>query len=342
MGNITILGIDIAKHVFHIAGMNDRGKVVLRKKLYREELCGFIANFPITTIGIEACGGAHHWGRTLGVFGHEVKLIAPRFVKPYVKSNKNDSADAEAICEAVSRENMRFVAIKKIEQQDWQALHRIRERLVKSRTALGNQIRGILAERGIILPQSISAIREELSETLRNHQDTLSSTGLELIKELHEEFFQIDSRILSYEKKLEAISKSHPECQRLQTIPGIGPITAVALISCAPNVSNFKNGRQFAASLGLVPRQHSTGGKNTLLGISKRGDTYLRKLLIHGARAVMRYRTTKADKRNLWLQELVTRRGFHRATVVLANKNARTVWALLLHNTEFKFQESAA
>lgn len=269
MEKTTILGIDIAKQVFHIAGMNERGKVVFRKKLYRDELSEFIALHPVTTIGIEACAGAHHWGRTFSSFGHNVRLIAPRFVKPYVKSNKNDSADAEAICEAVSRENMRFVSIKSVEQQDWQAIHRIRERLVKSRTALANQIRAILAERGVILPKSITAIREQITQTLEVHHSALSSICLELIRELHEEFFQLDNRILSYEKKLESISKHHPECRRLQTIPGIGPITAVALISCAPDVSNFKNGRQFAASLGLVPRQYSTGGKNNLLGISK-------------------------------------------------------------------------
>ena len=297
---ITVLGIDIAKQVFHIVGMDDRGRVVLRKRLARSALLTFIANVPPVRIGIEACGSAHYWARQFREHGHDVRLIAPQFVKAYVKSPKNDGRDAEAIWEAVTRPTMRFVPIKRIEQQDLQALHRIRERLIKTRTALVNEIRGLLSEYGIVLPQSIAKFRALIVE------------------------------------KLAARGQAHPECQRLQTIPGIGPMTATALIAAIGDVTQFKNGRQLAAWLGLVPREHSTGGKPRLLGISKRGDRYLRKLLVHGARATLRWVDTQGDDRSQWLRALIARRGKNRVAVALANKNARIVWALLAHNDTYR------
>ena len=236
----------------------------------------FLAQLAPVLIGMEACGDAHYWARRLREHGHTVKLIAPQFVKPYVKSNKNDPADAEAICEAVTRPTMRFVPIKEIEQQDLQALHRARERVVKARTALVNEIRGLLAEYGIVLPQSVTKFRNGFLATLEAERVKLTALSQELFGQLYEEFGALEKRLAYYTAKLEAISAAHPVCQRLETIPGIGPLTSTAMVAAVSDVTHFQNGRQFAAWIGLVPRQHSTGGKPRLLGISKRGDVYLR------------------------------------------------------------------
>jgi transposase len=333
---ITILGIDLAKLVFHVVGMDDAGHVVLRKRLTRSALLPFIANLPPLRIGMEACGSAHYWARQFREHGHEVRLIAPQFIKAYVKSPKNDARDAEAICEAVTRPTMRFVPIKRVEQQDLQALHRIRERLIKARTALVNEIRGLLSEYGIILPQSLTKFRALIVEKLEADQAKLTALSTEVFRHLYEEFLALEKRLAYYNEKLTAIGQAHPACQRLQTIPGIGPVSATALIAAIGDVTQFKNGRQLAAWLGLVPREHSTGGKPRLLGISKRGDRYLRKLLVHGARATLRWVDTKSDDRSRWLKALIARRGKNRATVALANKNARIAWALLAHNQEYR------
>jgi len=265
-----------------------------------------------------------------------VRLIAPQFIKAYVKSPKNDARDAEAICEAVTRPTMRFVPIKRIEQQDLQALHRIRERLIKARTALVNEIRGLLNEYGIVLPQSITKFRTLIVSKLQNEQAKLTALSTEVFWQLYEEFLNLEKRLAYYDKKLVAMAQAHPECQRLQTIPGIGPISATAILAAISDATQFKNGRQFAAWLGLVPREHSTGGKPRLLGISKRGDSYLRKLFVHGARATLRWVDSKHDERNRWLKALIARRGKNRAAVALANKNARIAWALLAHNQEYR------
>jgi transposase len=333
---ITILGIDLAKLVFHVVGMDDAGHVVLRKRLTRSALLPFIANLPPLRIGMEACGSAHYWARQFREHGHEVRLIAPQFIKAYVKSPKNDARDAEAICEAVTRPTMRFVPIKRVEPQDLQALHRIRERLIKARTALVNEIRGLLSEYGIILPQSLTKFRALIVEKLEADQAKLTALSTEVFRHLYEEFLALEKRLAYYNEKLTAIGQAHPACQRLQTIPGIGPVSATALIAAIGDVTQFKNGRQLAAWLGLVPREHSTGGKPRLLGISKRGDRYLRKLLVHGARATLRWVDTKSDDRSRWLKALIARRGKNRATVALANKNARIAWALLAHNQEYR------
>jgi transposase len=333
---MSVLGIDIAKLVFHVVGMDDRGHVVLRKRLARSELLHFIATLPPALIGMEACGSAHYWARRFREHGHEVRLIAPHFVKPYVKSPKNDARDAEAICEAVTRPTMRFVPIKRVEQQDLQALHRVRGRLIKARTASVNEIRGLLHEYGIVLPQGLTKFRRLIVERLEAEQAQLTPCSRELFRQLYEEFLALEKRLESYDMKLATIGQAHPECQRLRTIPGIGPVTATALIAAIGEAAQFKNGRQLAAWLGVVPREHSTGGKPRLLGISKRGDVYLRTLLVHGARATLRWIETKSDDRSRWLKALIARRGKNRAAVALANKNARIVWALLVHHQEYR------
>jgi transposase len=327
--DLSVVGIDIAKRIFHLVGTDDRGKVVLRKRLVRGEVLSFMAQLPPVIVGIEACGGAHEWARRLREQGHDVKLMAPQYVKPYVKTNKNDLRDAEAIAEAVTRPSMRFVPIKEVGQQDIQALHRVRERLMGARTALINEMRGLLAEYGIVLPKGAKAFRKAVVGKLDAEQAKLTPLGQELFHRLFDELVQVEAEVAYYDEKLLAIAEAHPECQRLLTIPGIGPLTATALIAAVSDVGVFQNGRQFAAWLGLVPKQYSTGGETRLLGISKRGDRYLRKLLVHGARATLRWAQTKTDRRSQWIRGVLERRGWNRTAVAVANKNARIVWALL-------------
>ena len=245
--DISVVGIDIAKRVFHLVGMDKRGKIVMRKRCGRGEVLPWMANLGRTTIGMEACGGAHYWARCLREQGHEVKLMAPQFVKPYVKSNNNDLRDAEAIAEAVTRPSMRFVPVKEVAQQDIQALHRVRERLVTARTALVNEMRGLLAEYGIVLPQGVTKFRQALVRTLEAEQTKLTPLGQELFHKLFEEFGRLEKEVAYYQENLEALAHTHPVCQRLQTIPGIGPLTATALMAAVSDARVFKNGRQFAA-----------------------------------------------------------------------------------------------
>jgi len=333
---IVRVGIDIAKTVFQVHGVNSAEKVIVKKTLRRNKVLTYFSNIEPCVIGIEACGGAHYWARELEKQGHEVKLMAPQFVKPYIKGNKTDANDAEGICEAVGRPSMRFVSVKSIEQQDILMLHRIRQKAVKSRTALSNQTRGLLAEYGIVVNKGIKTLRRELPCMLEDADNCLSSFARKHFHHLYEKLILLDDEIAGYDKEIKAIAKESDECQRLLTIPGVGVVTATALVAMIGNVSCFKNGRELSAYFGLVPRQHSSGGKTHLQGISKRGDTYIRTLLIHGARSVVKVAHKKTDSRSQWINELEARRGHNKAAVAQANKAARQVWAVLSKGEDYK------
>ena len=329
------IGLDLAKNVFEVHGVDERDKTVLRKTLRRDQVGSFFANIPPCLVAMEACSGAHYWARKLADLGHATRLISPQFVKPYVKTNKSDPNDAEAICEAASRPSMRFVAMKSGEQLSIQATHRVRTRLVENRTALANQIRGILAEFGIVVARNLASLRRRLPEILASDKIELDPLLRSLIHDLHNELLGSDDRVRAYDRQVRQLSRNSEVCRRLERIEGIGPVTATALVAAAGNAASFRNGRQFAAWLGLVPRHHSSGGKTRLLGISKRGDRYLRTLLIHGARSALGRVRHKKDPRSRWLQKLCERRPYNVAAVALANKNARIVWALLRHGEEY-------
>ncbi|MDO9047284.1 MAG: IS110 family transposase [Methylobacter sp.] len=333
--NIKRVGIDLAKQLFQLHGVDGQEKAVLRKQLRRAQLLDYFKKLPPCLIGMEACSSAHYWGRELQKLGHTVKLMAPQFVKPYVKSNKNDANDAEAICEAVARPNMRFVAIKTIAQQDIQAVHRIRSELVQHRTAKVNQIRGLLAEYGIVVGRRVDTLRNALPLLLEDADNGLSIDFRVLLEGLQQDLNILNERVDDLDKKIKTLASSNTDAKRLQQIPGIGPITATALVCAIGDAKQFKRGRDMAAWLGLTPRQHSSGGKDRLMGISKRGDAYLRTLLIHGARSVLKVAGQKDDPRSCWLQSLCSRRNKNIAAVALANKNARIVWALLTKETDY-------
>lgn len=333
--NIKTLGIDIAKNSFHLYGIDCKGRELINKSITRKKLPEFIANLPSCLIGMEACGGSNYWGQQLAQMGHKVKLISPQFVKPYVKSNKNDAIDAEAICEAVNRPNMRFVAIKNKEQQDIQSIHKARARLVRERTAQANQIRGLLHEYGIVMPLGINHVMNKAPLIIKDESNGLTSSGRELFHDLLMELKNVDAKVEWYNQKIEKICESNFICKLLCKLPGVGSLTATAIVSLVGDVNLFKNGRELSAYLGLVPKQHSTGGKSRLLGISKRGDRYVRCLLIHGARAALfRAKNISTNKTN-WLKKLILRRGFNRTVVALANKNARLIWAIMSKGEEF-------
>lgn len=336
IGDIKVLGIDLAKQSFQLHGVDQAGETVLKKKLNRNQFSAFVAQLKPCIIGMEACGGAHHWARLFKSFGHTVRLIAPQFVKPYVKSNKNDAVDAEAICEAMQRPTMRFVSDKSIEQQDMQSLHRIRSQIVARRTAQANQIRGLLLEYGIAIPQGIHHIRRQIPLILEAADNGLSDLFRQLLNELYQELVRLDDRLDGLENTLKQLCTQDEDCQRLLTIPGVGLLSATALVSSIGDIKVFKNGRELAAWLGLVPRQHSTGGKANLMGISKRGDSYLRTLLIHGGRSVIYNAKKHQDRRSRWASEIDQRRGKNIAAVAVANKNARIAWALLSKKTAYQ------
>ncbi|WP_368882261.1 IS110 family transposase [Shewanella algae] len=333
---ITTIGLDIAKSVFHAVGVNKAGKLIKKKMLRRKDLLPFVAKIKPCLIVMEACGGASYWARELEQFGHVVKLIAPQYVVPFRQGNKNDYNDALAIAEAAQRPNMRFVKPKSVEQQDVQLLHRMRERLTKQSTALINQVRGMLAEYGIVITKSKSAFKAQLPDILVDEANILTTKGRAIFYQLYEEFTDIDKRLKSCDTQVLNETQNNVVCQRLQTIPGVGPVTATAIYAAVGDGKDFSNGRHFSAWCGLVPKQHSSGGKDNLLGISKRGNAYLRTLFIHGARAVLRHSGSKSDKLSCWAIQLADRRGFNRACVAIANKLARMSWVIAAREEEFR------
>jgi transposase len=337
---LTTIGIDLAKDVFQVHGADDKGRAVLKKQLKRAQMLPYFANLTPCRIGMEACGGAHYWARKLQGLGHEVKLIAPQYVKPYVKSHKNDAADAEAICEAVSRQRLPSVPVKNIEQQAVLSVHRARQGFVKARTAQGNQIRGLLAEYGLVVPLGIGQLFRRVPALLEDGGNEIPGLFRALIGRLLDHLKELDRQVKELEIDLQGWHKQNPASQALAKIPGIGPLTASAASATIGDASHFKNGRQLAAWLGLVPRQHSTGGRSNLLGISKRGDSYLRTLLIHGARAVIRVLERQPDP-DPWLRHLLAYRHKNVAAVALANKNARIIWALLAHGRQYQHRYTA-
>jgi transposase len=337
MGNISTIGVDIAKHVFWLCCGNDAGRVITRKRLYRRDLLDFMRNQPASLVGMEACSGAHYWGREFHKMGHTVKLMAPQYVKPYVKTNKNDANDAEGCFEAVSRPTMRFVAVKTEHQQSLAQIHRVRERLVAERTALSNQMRGFLHEFGIVIPKGVATVCARVVVALSEHAEEVPELSKEVVNRLVSEFGRIEEEVKFYDKKLGELHKSMPESQRLATIGGIGKITATAMVTMISDIKQFRSGRQFAAFLGLTPRQTTTGGKARLGRISKRGDKYIRKLLVQGALSELRHLGNKTDRRSLWLKGLLERKKkMGKVAVALANKNARIVWALLVRGGDFE------
>lgn len=332
------IGIDLGKTVFHLVGLNRRGEVVVRKKFSRKQLLQFTANLQVELIGMEACGGAHFLGRALREQGHNVRLMPAQYVKPYVKTNKSDFIDAEAIAEAVARPTMRFVPIKTDDQLDMQSLHRVRERWVMRRTAVVNQIRGLLLERGITLRKGRRHVDAALPGILEDADSKLSGALRMLLAQLKLELDQMAMRIDEADAVLNKTAHENEACQRLVTIPGIGPVTATALIAAIGNGAAFRKGREFAAWMGVVPREHSTGGKQKLLGISKHGNSYLRKLFIQGARAVLQQRAKQAPALSTWLTHLTGRTHHNVAAVALANKLARIAWAVLAKEQRYQPQ----
>jgi len=340
--SIIVIGIDLAKNIFAVHGVNENGKAELVKpKVSRDQLLPLIANLPPCTIGMEACSGAHHWARLFRQHGHSVKLVAPKFVTPYRMSGrrgKNDAADAAAICETITRPHMRFVPIKEQHQQIILCLHRTRQGFVEERTATYNRLRGLISEFGIVLPQKVTGLRQHLGR----HLDDLPGYSKQCINDLLAHADQLDLRIADYDKIIAQAAREDARSRRLMERPGIGPIGASALLASIGNGHDFKNGRQVAAWLGITPGQHSSGGKARLGHITKAGDSYLRSLLVMGARAVLNSLGDKQDYFSCWARSLVERRGYWRAVVAIAAKNARVAWAVLHYGEAFRLNKADA
>ncbi len=339
---IRTIGIDLAKEVFGLHAVDVHGKVLLHTRVPRKRLLSRLTRLEPCLVGMEACGSAHYWAREIERLGHKVRLMSPQFVTPYRKGNKNDPNDAEAICEAVTRPSMRFVPIKRDEEQDMQALHRVREQLIKNRTALANQIRGLLRERGIIVAKAIGRLRAALPLVLEDETNGLSALMREVVGEMAERLRTLDDYLRRHDQRIARLCQEDERCRRLVKVEGVGPLIATALVAAIGNARQFKSGRELGAWLGLVPRQHSSGQRTLLLGISKRGDRYLRTLLIHGARAAARVAERRLDARSIWISRLKQRSGPNVAAVALANKNARVMWALLARNQSYRPSSSAA
>ncbi len=334
--SVKDLGIDLAKNVFQLHGVNADGDCVFERRVRRDTLLLMLAKVPPCRIGIEACTGAFYWQREFEKLGHTVKVIAPQYVKPFLMHQKNDRNDAEAICTALRQPNMRFVPPKNELQQDIQALHRARQRLVNHRTALVAQVRGLLLDRGVAIPLAITRFRRLVPGIIEDLNNPLSTMARETIADLFSFLLSIDERVKAFDRKIAAVFRKSEDCQRIAKVCGVGPKTATAIIAGIGDGSEFKNGRHLAAWLGLVPRQHSSGDRRRLMGISKRGDRHLRTLLVHGARAVVRVSAHKSDPFSQWVNALRKRRGAAKAIVAVANKNARIIWSMLRNNEEFR------
>jgi transposase len=335
MTKITMIGLDLAKHVFHIVCFDHRHHEVKKRLLKRHQVLMYFAQLEPCLVALEACAGAHYWGRMLEQQGHTVRLIPPQLVKPYVRGNKNDYNDARAIAEAATRPDMRFVSLKTVEQQDIQALHRLREQRVKERTALCNQLRALVAEYGLIMRQGVSSVRREIPLLLEDADNGLSDYFRTLLAQGYEQLKELDRHVDVYTHHIEQHSRQSAQVQLLQVLPGFGPIVASVFASHVGDGKAYKRGRDVSAALGLVPRQHSSGGKPVLLGISKRGDKYLRSLLIHGARSVVRHAAKKDDPLSCWINNLRARCGYNKTAVALANKLARMGWAILRNEVSY-------
>lgn len=335
MNQVSTIGVDLAKNVFHVHCADAKGNCLARRKFSRSKLSEFFATLPDCLVGMEACGSSHFWAREIGKLGHTVKLMPPQYVKPYVKTNKNDVADAEAICEAVSRPSMRFVNVKTAEQQTILLIHREREGAIKERTSLINRIRATLMEFGITIPAGPKRMRRWLRDSYGEVESRLNPLLSRHIARMRRRLGDLEDHIMELEKEIDVSNAERDDCARLLAVPGIGRLTASALVATVGDAKAFRSGRQFSAWLGLVPKQHSTGGKTNLQGISKRGDSYLRRMLIHGARAVMRHMN---ESRSIyqWVTGLARRAHRNVVIVALANKLARVAWSLLSKGTTYQ------
>jgi len=334
---LSRVGIDLAKNVYQLHGVDRSGKTIWKRRLKRHQWLKVLLDKtePGCVIGLEACASAHHWGRELQSRGYTVKLIPPQFVKPYVKSNKNDARDAEAICEAMSRPNMRFVTVKTVEQQDIQATHRIRAELITQRTAKGNQIRGLVAEYGLVAPKRLSSLRAAIPCWLEDAENGLTGDFRSLLHGVWDDLLILDDRVGEMDKLIKLLAENNENCVRLQQLRGVGPMISTAMVATVGDARQYHRSRQMAAAIGITPKQHSSGDKDRLLGISKRGDVYLRTLMIHGARAVVASANNKDDRLSRWVTGIATKRHPNVAAVALANKTARMAWAMLRHKTDY-------
>ena len=334
---ITRVGVDLAKNIFQVHGVDRSGRGVWKRQLKRANWLKVLSETvePGCEVGMEACGGSHHWARELRSRGYQVKLVSPQFVKPFVKSLKNDANDAEAVCEAISRPHMRFVPIKTAEQQDIQAMHRVRDTLMRHRKAKANQIRGLVTEYGIVAPKTMVSLRRAIPTWLEDAENGLSHPFRALLHGLWQDLQRLEERVKELDKQIAGVSETHPDAKRLKQLRGIGPLTSTALVARFGDGRQFKRGRQAAASLGVTPRHTGSGGKNLIYGITKRGDPYLRSILIHGARAVVSQAKQRDDHLSRWLTDLATRTHTNVAAVALANKTARIAWAMLRYGTDY-------
>jgi transposase len=336
MQQVTTVGLDLAKNLFQVHGADARGRPVLKRKLARGKVLEFFATLPPCLVGLEACGAAHYWARELRKLGHEVRLMPPQYVRPYVKTNKHDAADAEACCEAATRPGMRFVPVKEESQQSLLMLHRVREQLLKQRTATINALRAHLAEFGIVAAQRRAGLRELLAVVADAEDRRLPPLARELLQVLADHLRALEERLATLDRRLLEIARADTACARLAAVPGIGPVIATALAAAVGDAKAFGSGRHLAAWLGLVPRQHSSGGKERLLGISKRGDAYLRRQLMHGARALVAVSKGREGGLWSWVNGLLARRPFNVVVAAVANKLARVAWALLSRGEDYR------